>query len=93
MNCHAKSALDVAHSTELRERMQMEYKGHLLLEACRQADPSRVKKCLSAANASTGINDGNPLAFKHPYSWDAPLHCACASPFPKRKAVVEMLCR
>jgi ankyrin repeat protein len=33
------------------------------------------------------------INFKHPYSHDTPLHCATASPFPKRKSVVETLCR
>ena len=40
-----------------------EYKGHCLLDACRQADPSRLKKLLS----SEIVN------FKHPYTGDTPL--------------------
>ena len=31
--------------------------------------------------------------FKHPYTFDTPLHCAVSSPFPKRKSIVEMLYR
>ena len=83
LNCHAKSAIDVAHTPDLKERLQTEYKGHVFLEACRQADLSKVKKGLGA----------DTLAFKHPYSGDGALHCAVASPFPKRKSVVEALCR
>ena len=33
------------------------------------------------------------INFKHPYSYDTPLHCAAASSFAKRKGVVEMLYR
>ena len=36
------------------------------------------------------------INFKHPYSFDTPLHCAAAaaaSSFAKRKGVVEMLYR
>ena len=83
LNCHAKSALDVAATQELRERLAFEYKGHCLLEACRQADPQKVKKL--------AIQDA--VNFKHPHSHDTPLHCAVSSPFPKRKAVVEILHR
>ena len=83
LNCHAKSALDVAATQELRERLASEYKGHCLLEACRQADPQKVKKLAT----QEAVN------FKHPYSHDTPLHCAVSSPFPKRKSVVEILHR
>ncbi len=31
--------------------------------------------------------------FRHPFSHDTPLHCVAGSPFPKRKSVVETLCR
>lgn len=57
--------------------------GHTLLEACRQGDPQKVKK----AYAPEIVN------FRHPFSQDTPLHCAAGSPFPKRKSVVETLCR
>ena len=33
------------------------------------------------------------INFKQPYTGDSALHCAVASPFPKRKQVVETLCR
>ena len=33
------------------------------------------------------------INFKQPYSGDSALHCAVVSPFPKRKAVAETLCR
>jgi len=83
VNCHSKSIMDVAPSRELQERLHYEYKGHALLEGARQADLSRVKKYLSV-----DINN-----FKHPYTGDSALHCAAASPYPKRKQVVEILIR
>eukprot|EP00094_Tigriopus_californicus_P011802 TCALIF_11400-PA protein Name:"Similar to Tnks Tankyrase-1 (Mus musculus)" AED:0.04 eAED:0.04 QI:0/0.85/0.75/0.87/0.71/0.5/8/1134/1190 len=82
-NCHSKSAIDVAQSPELKDRIQAEWKGHCLLEACRQADQQKVRKCLSIFT----------INFKHPYTMDTPMHCAVVSPFPKRKAVVEFLQR
>lgn len=61
VNCHSKSAIDVAPTRELQERLQQEFKGHSLLEGCRQADVARVKKYLEVVN------------FKHPYSGDTAL--------------------
>lgn len=83
LNCHSKSAIDVAPTRDLQERLSFEFKGHCLLEGCRQADPSRVKKYLSS----------DIVNFKHPYTGDTPLHCAVMSPYPKRKQVVETLVR
>lgn len=40
-----------------------EYKGHCLLDACRIADPAKVKKYVSA----------DTVNFKHPYSGNTPL--------------------
>ncbi|KAH9524840.1 Poly [ADP-ribose] polymerase tankyrase-2 [Bulinus truncatus] len=83
VNCHGKSIMDVAPSRELQERLQFEYKGHALLEGARQSDVTRLKKYLSAETVN----------FKHPYTGDTALHCAAASPYPKRKQVVEALLR
>jgi tankyrase len=83
VNCHSKSALDAAPTRELQERIQYEYKGHCLLEGARQADLARVKKYLNI----------DVVNFKHPYTGDTALHCAAASPFPKRKHVTEALIR
>lgn len=41
----------------------VEYKGHCLLDACRIADPSRVKKFISS----------DVVNFKHPYTGNTPL--------------------
>jgi tankyrase len=49
---------DVAPSRELQEKLASEFKGHSLLEACRQADPQRLKKFLGA----------DIINFKHPYT-------------------------
>ncbi|XP_043469121.1 poly [ADP-ribose] polymerase tankyrase isoform X1 [Leptopilina heterotoma] len=83
LNCHSKSAIDVAPTLELQERLAYEYKGHCLLDACRQADSTKLKKYLSP----------EVVNFKHPYTGDTPLHCAVASPFPKRKQIIEILIR
>ena len=48
-----------------------------------QADVAKAKKALTP----------DTINFKHPYSYDTPLHCAAASSFAKRKGVVEMLYR
>ncbi|XP_041370759.1 poly [ADP-ribose] polymerase tankyrase-1-like [Gigantopelta aegis] len=83
VNCHSKSPLDVAPTRELQERLQVEYKGHSLLEGARQSDLTRVKKYLTS----------DIINFKHPYTGDSALHCAAISPFPKRKQVVDHLIR
>ncbi|KAJ8920433.1 hypothetical protein NQ315_005301 [Exocentrus adspersus] len=83
LNCHSKSAIDVAPTRELQERLAYEYKGHLLLEAARQADTAKIKKYL----APEIIN------FKHPYTGDTALHAAVNSLYPKRKQVIETLIR
>ena len=36
LNCHAKSAIDVSQTQELKDRLLAEFRGHTLLEACRQ---------------------------------------------------------
>ena len=82
------SPIDVAASQELKDRMLYEYRGHCLLEACRQADLSKVKKFLSSSSNSSAYV-AELLAFKHPYSGDNAVHCAVVSPFPKRKAIGE----
>ena len=86
LNCHGKSAVDVAASQELKDRMMYENRGHCLLEACRQADLSKVKKFLSSSS-NTSAYVAELLAFKHPYSGDNAVHCTVVSPFPKRKAI------
>ncbi|KAJ8981566.1 hypothetical protein NQ317_009826 [Molorchus minor] len=78
LNCHSKSAVDVAPTRELQERLAYEYKGHLLLEAARQADTAKLKKHLIP---------------EHPYSGDTALHGAVNSVYPKRKQVLETLIR
>ena len=45
----------------------------------------------SSSNSSQAVAE--LLAFKHPYSGDNAVHCTVASPFPKRKAIIEMLYR
>uniref|UniRef100_A0A3B3ZAA5 Poly [ADP-ribose] polymerase n=1 Tax=Periophthalmus magnuspinnatus TaxID=409849 RepID=A0A3B3ZAA5_9GOBI len=82
LNCHSKSAVDMAPTPELKERLT-EFKGHSLLQAAREADMTKVKKTLAL----------EIISFKHPQTNETALHCAVASPHPKRKQVTELLLR
>ncbi|KAM9446412.1 tankyrase, TRF1-interacting ankyrin-related ADP-ribose polymerase b [Clarias gariepinus] len=82
LNCHCKSAIELAHTPELRDRLAYEFKGHSLLQAAREADMAKVKKV-----------PPDIINFKHPNSQDSALHCAVASPHPKRKQLTELLLR
>ncbi|KAI5622572.1 tankyrase-1 isoform X3 [Silurus asotus] len=83
VNCHGKSAVDMAPTPELKERLTYEFKGHSLLQAAREADMAKVKKTLAL----------EIINFKHPQTHETALHCAVASPHPKRKQVAELLLR
>ncbi|XP_022125990.2 poly [ADP-ribose] polymerase tankyrase isoform X1 [Pieris rapae] len=107
LNCHGKSALDVAPTRELRDRLAFEYRGYCLLEACRLAEPTRVKKHLSITNSQDVQSmSGQSIAgsipneritelvnFQHLSTGDRPLHCVAGSVYPKRKQVIETLLR
>ncbi|KAG7268476.1 hypothetical protein CRUP_016910 [Coryphaenoides rupestris] len=56
LNCHSKSAVDMAPTPELKERLTYEFKGHSLLQAAREADMAKVKKTLAL----------EVISFKHP---------------------------
>uniref|UniRef100_A0A3Q1CGH0 Poly [ADP-ribose] polymerase n=1 Tax=Amphiprion ocellaris TaxID=80972 RepID=A0A3Q1CGH0_AMPOC len=81
LNCHNKSSVDLAPTPQLKERLAYEFRGHSLLQASREADLLQVKKHLSPET----------LSFKHPLTQETALHCASASPYPKRKQVCELL--
>ncbi|XP_065142846.1 poly [ADP-ribose] polymerase tankyrase-1 isoform X3 [Paramisgurnus dabryanus] len=83
VNCHGKSAVDMAPTPELKERLTYEFKGHSLLQAAREADMTKVKKTLAL----------EIINFKHPQTHETALHCVVASPHPKRKQVAELLLR
>lgn len=83
LNCHSKSAIDAAATRDLQERIIFEYKGHNLLDACRQSDIQKLKKYLTSQTVN----------FVHPYSGDTPLHCVAQSIYSKRKQVLEILIR
>uniref|UniRef100_A0A803W5B0 Poly [ADP-ribose] polymerase n=1 Tax=Ficedula albicollis TaxID=59894 RepID=A0A803W5B0_FICAL len=83
VNCHGKSAVDMAPTPELRERLTYEFKGHSLLQAAREADLAKVKKTLAL----------EIINFKQPQSHETALHCAVAALHPKRKQVTELLLR
>ncbi|CAB1318289.1 unnamed protein product [Coregonus sp. 'balchen'] len=83
VNCHGKSAVDMAPTPELKERLTYEFKGHSLLQAAREADIAKAKKSLAL----------EIINFKHPHTHETALHCSVASPHPKRKQVTELLLR
>uniref|UniRef100_A0A8C5SFB9 Poly [ADP-ribose] polymerase n=1 Tax=Laticauda laticaudata TaxID=8630 RepID=A0A8C5SFB9_LATLA len=83
VNCHGKSAVDMAPTPELKERLTYEFKGHSLLQAAREADLAKVKKTLAL----------EVINFKQPQSHETALHCAVSSLHPKRKQVTELLLR
>ncbi|XP_063817725.1 poly [ADP-ribose] polymerase tankyrase-2 isoform X1 [Pseudophryne corroboree] len=83
LNCHNKSAIDLAPTPQLKEQLSYEFKGHSLLLAAREADAARIKKHLSMEIVN----------FKHPQTHETALHFAASSPYPKRKQVCELLLR
>ncbi|CAJ0957317.1 unnamed protein product [Ranitomeya imitator] len=83
LNCHNKSAVDLAPTPQLKERLAYEFKGHSLLLAAREADVARMKKHLSLEMVN----------FKHPQTHETALHFAAFSPYPKRKQICELLLR
>ncbi|KAG8226948.1 hypothetical protein J437_LFUL004666 [Ladona fulva] len=83
LNCHSRSAIDVAPTRELQERLAYEFKGECLLNAALHADPAKLKKYLFS----------DVVNYKHPYTGNTPLHAAASSIFPKRKQIVETLAR
>ncbi|XP_064175642.1 poly [ADP-ribose] polymerase tankyrase-2 isoform X2 [Anguilla rostrata] len=83
LNCHNKSAIDLAPTAPLKERLAYEFRGHALLQAAREADLARMKKHLSLET----------ISFRHPHTHETALHCAATSPYPKRKQVCELLLR
>ncbi|XP_073442034.1 poly [ADP-ribose] polymerase tankyrase-2 isoform X1 [Dendrobates tinctorius] len=83
LNCHNKSAVDLAPTPQLKERLAYEFKGHSILLAAREADVARMKKHLSLEIVN----------FKHPQTHETALHFAAFSPYPKRKQICELLLR
>ncbi|XP_073684338.1 poly [ADP-ribose] polymerase tankyrase-2 isoform X2 [Garra rufa] len=83
LNCHNKSAIDLAPTALLKERLAYEFRGHALLQAAREADMARFKKHLSLET----------IDFKHPLTQEMALHCVSKSPYPKRKQICELLLR
>jgi len=81
-NCHGKSSVELA-SKELSDRLLRSYRGLKLIESCAAADIVKMKKYLS----SETINFASLL------NGETPLHAAVASPFAKRRVLVETLLR
>uniref|UniRef100_A0A673NBU5 Poly [ADP-ribose] polymerase n=1 Tax=Sinocyclocheilus rhinocerous TaxID=307959 RepID=A0A673NBU5_9TELE len=83
LNCHNKSAIDLAPTALLKEHLAYEFRGHALLQAASEADMARFKKHLSLET----------INFKHPLTQETALHCVSTSPYPKRKQICELLLR
>uniref|UniRef100_A0A665VYG3 Poly [ADP-ribose] polymerase n=1 Tax=Echeneis naucrates TaxID=173247 RepID=A0A665VYG3_ECHNA len=83
LNCHNKSSIDLTPTSQLKERLICEFRGHSLLQAARESDPVRVKKYLSLET----------VGFRHTHTHETALHCASTSPYTKRKQVCELLLR
>uniref|UniRef100_A0A671RGX5 Poly [ADP-ribose] polymerase n=1 Tax=Sinocyclocheilus anshuiensis TaxID=1608454 RepID=A0A671RGX5_9TELE len=83
LNCHNKSAIDLAPTALLKEHLAYEFRGHALLQAAREADMAHFKKHLSLET----------INFKHPLTQETALHCVSTSPYPKRKQICELLLR
>lgn len=83
LNCHNKSAIDVAPTRELQEKIAYEYKGYCFLDSIKQADIPRIKKFISPET----------INFAHAYTGDTAAHCVTQCIYPKRKQVLEMLIR
>ncbi|CAL8093333.1 unnamed protein product [Orchesella dallaii] len=82
LNCHSKSAIDLAGSRQLQERLAYEYRGHTLLQACRMGDVSRVKK----------HSDQLVQQFQHPFTLENALHTALSCcPHPQLRKSAEIL--
>ncbi|CAH8665820.1 unnamed protein product [Dicrocoelium dendriticum] len=56
-NCHGKSALDLAATSELRSQLFNEYQGYCVLEACRSGDLANVFHVLSSLSAPLSSYD------------------------------------
>ncbi|CAF2178024.1 unnamed protein product [Rotaria magnacalcarata] len=83
-NCHGKTALDIAASRELRDRILYEHNGYSLLNAVQQGDLHRIKKFLT----------NETINFQHFKTGDSPLHVACTLSSTKhRRQIFEMLLR
>ncbi|VVC35473.1 Hypothetical protein CINCED_3A004169 [Cinara cedri] len=82
LNCHSKTAIDIAATREIQERLPYEFKGHCLLKACRLADISKVKKLLVSSEIAK---------FKHPFTGDNAFHAVATSSGSKRKQIIELL--
>jgi len=89
VNCHNKTACDVAANKQLADKIVYEFKGNTLLEAVKQADVGKCKKLLQ----SNAESFADLISFVHPFTNDCLLHFAASSPFPKRKQMTEFLLR
>ncbi|XP_063699423.1 poly [ADP-ribose] polymerase tankyrase [Culicoides brevitarsis] len=83
LNCHNKSAIDVAPTRELQERIAYEYKGYCLLDSIKQGDMSRIKKFLQS----------DTINFAHNYTGDTAVHAVTDCVSQRRKQILEMLIR
>ena len=81
VNCHSKTAIDVAATQDLKEKLLYEYRGHTYLEAVRSADIGKIKRIISP----------ELINFCHPLTLDSALHICAKSNSAKRERVAEFL--
>ncbi|KAB0407328.1 hypothetical protein E2I00_010932, partial [Balaenoptera physalus] len=103
VNCHGKSAVDMAPTPELRERLTCMYLYPKILNIYTSTiisltDEFKGHSLLQAAREADLAKVKKTLAleiinFKQPQSHETALHCAVASLHPKRKQVTELLLR
>ncbi|KAI6653202.1 glutaminase kidney isoform, mitochondrial isoform 1 precursor [Oopsacas minuta] len=80
-NCHNNSALFLAPSQEMSNRIAFEYKAYSLLAAADSCDLFQLKKL--ACNET--------INFQHPLTQNASLHCAVLSSSSKKRQAVELI--
>ncbi|TKC52981.1 hypothetical protein EI555_015631, partial [Monodon monoceros] len=104
VNCHGKSAVDMAPTPELRERLTCMYLYPKVIlniymsTIISLTDEFKGHSLLQAAREADLAKVKKTLAleiinFKQPQSHETALHCAVASLHPKRKQVTELLLR
>eukprot|EP00111_Clytia_hemisphaerica_P001648 TCONS_00004672-protein len=79
VNCHSKTAFDVAATKELRDKLHYEYRGHSFLEVVKLGDLGKVKRSAEIVN------------FVHPLTLDTALHVCARSTSAKRERIAEFL--
>ncbi|XP_047128184.1 poly [ADP-ribose] polymerase tankyrase-2 isoform X1 [Hydra vulgaris] len=81
LNCHSKTAIDVAPVQELKDKLLYEYRGHTYLEAVKSSDLSKIKRIIAP----------DLVNFVHPLTLNSALHVCALSTSAKRDRVADFL--